>query len=79
MVGGKSLGNEDLYVTSIGHAERRRTMPLYEFFCDKCRKEVSLTLTISEREKGDATCPQCGSRELRPLVGPFFAKTSRKS
>ena len=36
-------------------------MPLYEFFCDKCQKEVSLTLSISEREKGDAKCPQCGS------------------
>ena len=54
-------------------------MPLYEFFCDKCHKEVSMTLSISEREKGDATCPECGSRELRPLVGTFFTKTSRKS
>lgn len=79
MIGGESLENEDLYVTSIDRVERRMTMPLYEFFCDKCRKEVSLTLSISEREKGDAACPQCGSRELRPLVGTFFAKTSRKS
>ena len=54
-------------------------MPLYEFFCDKCKKEVSLTLSISEREKGGAKCPQCGNRQLRPLVGPFFSKTSRKS
>ncbi len=34
-------------------------MPLYEFFCDKCQKEVSLTLSISEREKGETKCPQC--------------------
>jgi putative FmdB family regulatory protein len=54
-------------------------MPLYEFFCDKCQKEVSLTLSMSEREKGGAECPQCGGRELRPLVGTFFSKTSRKS
>ena len=54
-------------------------MPLYEFYCEKCRKEVSMTLTISEREKGKVACPTCGSRKLRPLVGPFFAKTSRKS
>jgi putative FmdB family regulatory protein len=79
MIGGKSLENEDLYVTSVSHVERRMTMPLYEFFCDKCRKEVSMTLSISEREKGDATCPECGGRELHPLVGTFFAKTSRKS
>jgi putative FmdB family regulatory protein len=54
-------------------------MPLYEFFCEKCKKEVSLTLSISEREKGEAKCPQCGNRELRLLVGTFFSKTSRKS
>ncbi|MBI4269768.1 MAG: zinc ribbon domain-containing protein [Candidatus Rokubacteria bacterium] len=54
-------------------------MPLYEFYCEKCRKEVSMTLTISEREKGKVACPACGSRELRALVGTFFAKTSRKS
>jgi putative FmdB family regulatory protein len=53
-------------------------MPLYEFFCDKCQKEVSLTMSISEREKGAAKCPQCGG-DLRPLVGTFFSKTSRKS
>src|SRR2546428_737956 len=44
------------------------TMPLYEFFCDKCQKEVSVTMTISERGKGRATCPHCGSHELRPLM-----------
>ncbi len=54
-------------------------MPLYEFFCHKCQKEVSLTLSISEREKGEAKCPQCGSSQMRPLVGTFFSKTSRKS
>jgi putative FmdB family regulatory protein len=63
----------------FGHVERRRTMPLYEFFCDKCQKEVSLTLSMSQREKGEAKCPQCGSREMSPLVGTFFSKTSRKS
>jgi len=53
-------------------------MPLYEFFCDQCQQEVALTLSLSEREKGDAKCPKCG-RDLRPLVGSFFSKTSRKS
>ncbi|PYN50775.1 MAG: zinc ribbon domain-containing protein [Candidatus Rokuibacteriota bacterium] len=54
-------------------------MPLYEFFCDKCQKEVLLTLSMSEREKGEAKCPQCGSRDMRPQVGTCFPKTSRKS
>ena len=54
-------------------------MPLYEYHCEKCQREVSVTMTISERDKGIPACPQCGGREMRPLVGTFFAKTSRKS
>lgn len=54
-------------------------MPLYEYHCEKCQREVSITMTISQHDKGVAACPQCGSKKLRPLVGTFFAKTSRKS
>lgn len=54
-------------------------MPQYEFFCDKCKREVSLVLSIGERERGDYKCPGCGGSALRPLMGAFFSKTSRKS
>jgi putative FmdB family regulatory protein len=54
-------------------------MPLYEYFCEKCRKDVTVPMTISAHEKGGAACPECGSKDLRPLVGAFFSKTSRKS
>jgi putative FmdB family regulatory protein len=54
-------------------------MPLYEYYCEKCQREVSVTMSMSERERGGAACPGCGSRDLRPLVGTFFSKTSRKS
>ena len=54
-------------------------MPLYEFYCKKCQREVSLTMTITEHDKGKAACPQCGSRDLRPLLGTFFTQTSKKS
>jgi putative FmdB family regulatory protein len=54
-------------------------MPLYEYFCEKCQIEVTVPMSMSEREKGGAACPGCGGRELRPLVGAFFSKTSRKS
>jgi putative FmdB family regulatory protein len=53
-------------------------MPLYEFFCDRCQKEVAITQSMSEHAQG-AVCPTCGSRDMRPLVGTFFSKTSRKS
>jgi len=54
-------------------------MPLYEYYCEKCKREVTLTMTMSERDKGGAACPDCGSRSLRPLVGTVFTQTSRKS
>jgi putative FmdB family regulatory protein len=54
-------------------------MPLYEFYCERCRKEVTVPMSISESDKGRAACPECGSTEMRRLVGSFFAKTSRKS
>jgi putative FmdB family regulatory protein len=53
-------------------------MPHYEFHCDKCRKDVTLALSIGERERGEYKCPECGSRRLTPLMGSFFSKTSRK-
>jgi putative FmdB family regulatory protein len=53
-------------------------MPLYQFFCDRCRKEVSVAQSMSEHDRG-AACPECGSRDMRPLVGPFYSKTSKKS
>ena len=53
-------------------------MPLYEYYCDRCQKEVALTQTMSEHA-GGAACPACGNRDMRPLVGMFFSKTSKKS
>ena len=54
-------------------------MPLYEYHCDTCQREVSVTMSMSDHEKGVPACPQCGGREMRPLMGSFFSKTSRKS
>ena len=54
-------------------------MPQYEYLCEHCRKEVTIPMSIGAHEKGGASCPTCGGRELKPLVGSFFSKTSRKS
>ena len=54
-------------------------MPLYEFYCETCKREVTLTQSLSEHAKGDAACPQCGNRAMRPLIGTVFTHTSRKS
>jgi putative FmdB family regulatory protein len=54
-------------------------MPRYDYYCDACQKEVTLTMTMSEHDTVAAACPECQGRPLRPLVGAFFARTSRKS
>lgn len=54
-------------------------MPVYEYYCEKCRGEVTVTLSISEHDKAKVACPQCGGMALRPLVSTFFSQTSRKS
>jgi len=54
-------------------------MPLYEYFCPGCQREIALTMSMSEHDRGTAACPQCGRLDLTPLVGAFFARTSRKS
>ena len=54
-------------------------MPVYEYHCDKCNREVTLALSIREREKGKIACPKCGSKALRPLLSTFVSQTSRKS
>ena len=54
-------------------------MPAYEYHCDKCDREVTLTLTIREHEKGQVKCPKCKSQALRPLLSAFVSQTSKKS
>lgn len=54
-------------------------MPHYEFYCEKCRKEVTLTLSIGERERAEYRCPGCGGKALQPLIGTVFTQTSKKS
>ncbi len=54
-------------------------MPSYEFYCAQCKKEVTMTLTMGERERGEYKCPSCAGKKLQPLMGTFFSKTSRKA
>jgi putative FmdB family regulatory protein len=54
-------------------------MPVYEYYCENCRRAVAVTLSIGEHNKGVPACPQCNSKDIRPLVSAFFSRTSRKS
>ncbi len=54
-------------------------MPIYEYYCDKCQRDVRVTLPISEHNKAKVACPRCGNKTLRLLLSTFFSQTSRKS
>lgn len=54
-------------------------MPQYEFQCQECRKKFSLTLTLTEYEKGKIKCPHCGSKKAEQRWAAFFAVTGKKS
>ena len=40
-------------------------MPHYEFYCERCKKEVTLTPSIGERERGDYKHPEKPSSTTR--------------
>lgn len=54
-------------------------MPVYEYQCQECQKEFSLTMTISEHEKKKPACPRCESKKVRQQISGFQTITSRKS
>ena len=35
-------------------------MPVYEYSCDTCKRDVRVTLSISEHTKAKVACPRCG-------------------
>ena len=54
-------------------------MPTYEYRCTKCAHRFERQEHVAEHEKAHPRCPKCQSRQLEPVLGEFFAKTSRKS
>ncbi len=54
-------------------------MPTYEYQCEACKRRFSLTLSVSERDRGKAACPKCKSRKVKQQISAFTTKTSRKS
>ncbi len=54
-------------------------MPTYEYQCEKCGKEFTLTQSMAEHDKKQTVCPECKSDKVIQLISSFIAKTSRKS
>jgi len=44
-------------------------MPIYEYFCSDCNKDVSiLFLSFSEAIENSPACPDCGNKKLERLL-----------
>ena len=54
-------------------------MPVYEYVCPKCGEKTAEVLTMKEHYAKKVQCPKCQATEMQRVIGPFFAKTSRKS
>jgi len=54
-------------------------MPTYDFRCQECKKDFSVTLTWTQFDKGKPKCPKCGKKKVEPIFGAVLAKTSKKS
>ena len=54
-------------------------MSNYVFFCLDCNREFTQHLLMSEFERGNITCPKCGSTHVTQRVEAFSAVTSKKS
>jgi putative FmdB family regulatory protein len=53
-------------------------MPTYEYHCEKCGKDFSLILSLSEHEQKQK-CPYCKSQKITQQVSTFIPKTTRKA
>ncbi len=54
-------------------------MPVYEYRCEKCKRKVTLRMSISEHDRRRAACPRCRGKKLQPLISSFVSQTARKS
>lgn len=54
-------------------------MPFYDLKCSKCEKEFNIMASMSQREKKEIKCPECGSNELETVFKNLNVIQSRKS
>jgi len=53
-------------------------MPLKEYECQGCRKRFEVILSLNEPDP--SSCPHCGGKELKRILGTFkIGGSSRKS
>jgi putative FmdB family regulatory protein len=67
-------------LAKLSRAEKEvRTMPIYEYVCQKCKKAFELVRRIKEDGRKAATCPKCASKKVERRWSRVSVETSRKS
>ena len=55
-------------------------MPIYEYRCNDCEKEVSIFfLSFADAQSEEALCPECGSKRLERIVSGVSVLKEKKS
>jgi putative FmdB family regulatory protein len=62
-----------------GQVKEESAMPYYVFLCQDCNRQFTLSLRMSDLEKGEVVCPHCGSKRVVQQATAFSAVTSKKS
>jgi len=56
-----------------------KNMPIYEYHCAGCDKEVSIFfLTVTEAQEEKPVCPECGGKNLSRLISGISAVSKRE-
>jgi len=54
-------------------------MPIYEYYCSDCNKDVSvLFLSFSEATENNPACPDCGNNKLERLLSSVSIAHNKK-
>ncbi len=53
-------------------------MPLYEYYCEDCRKDFTLLQSASVNKK-ETVCSECGSAHVRYQMSTFSSKIPPRS
>ncbi|WP_173202024.1 FmdB family zinc ribbon protein [Geobacter sp. SVR] len=54
-------------------------MPTYDYRCQQCGRNFSVTMHIAEHDQQRMTCPDCKGVSIVQQYSTFFARTSKKS
>lgn len=88
-VGGKPVTQSGLCVPATGSAEsgvvccvirsEEPDVPIYEYHCEKCKKDFAETMRLEDYGRKQVKCVYCQSKQVRRLMGSVSVKTSKKS